>query len=164
MKCVPDTLKINKNDCLYFSDSTIILSWLKLSAERLKTYVANRDSYENSKISQWFHAVTNENLADLATRGSHVPNFIENSLWKCGQKWLLNDVDFKLEHVNAFENILEVRVKRNPKLNIVLREDIFLRYASCMKLLRVGGFTNMFKLINILRHVDSPMNKLSAQN
>ncbi|GFQ76173.1 integrase catalytic domain-containing protein [Trichonephila clavata] len=60
----------------FYTDSTIVLSWVGSHASRWKTFVANRVAKIQtlSSATQWHHISGNANPADLATRDSSVPS------------------------------------------------------------------------------------------
>jgi len=80
-----------------WSDSTIVLSWLKNSHRFFKTFVSNRIFQNQSSIPNfhWFHVHSEDNPADCASRGllpselgkSHLywkgPTFLHSS----GETW-----------------------------------------------------------------------------
>ncbi|GIY04556.1 reverse transcriptase [Caerostris darwini] len=55
----------------FYTDSTIVLAWIRSHASRWKTFVPNRVAKIQtlSSPTQWHHVSGNENPADLATRG-----------------------------------------------------------------------------------------------
>ena len=63
---IPDLLPTT-----YWTDSTIALGYLANETKRFRTYVANRVSliHEYSDVHQWRHVPTEDNPADLASRG-----------------------------------------------------------------------------------------------
>lgn len=73
-----------------WSDSTIILAWLKKSPNVLKVYVANRVTsiLTSTKIEQWKHIPTTLNPADCASRGLSPGELINHKLWWQGPPFL----------------------------------------------------------------------------
>lgn len=76
-----ESLKIS--DHFYFTDSTIVLGWIKISPHLLQTYVANRVTFITSHTTceQWFHVSSSENPADLASRGIFPEQLAEHVSW-----------------------------------------------------------------------------------
>lgn len=69
-KRVKQSLKANISKTFYWTDSTVVLSWLKTSPHLLKSFAANRVS-EIQKITNedtWQHVPTKQNPADIASR------------------------------------------------------------------------------------------------
>lgn len=79
-------------DCRYFlwSDSSIVLHWLKKQPCELKTYVGNRVKkiQKCMKSHAWRHVSSQDNPADLVSRGMAASDFINNRLWLNGPAWL----------------------------------------------------------------------------
>jgi hypothetical protein len=66
-------------------DSTVALHWIR-GAGKYKQFVANRvRKIQSHPQIQWRHVPTNENPADLGSRGGEVKN---NKLWWYGPEWL----------------------------------------------------------------------------
>lgn len=76
---------------VFWTDSSIALSWLGMRYDKLKTYVANRVGaiLELTKQSQWRHVPTDLNPADLATRGVDGNKIKKCDLWWNGPTFLL---------------------------------------------------------------------------
>ena len=73
-----------------WTDSTIVLSWLKQEPSKWTTFVANRVSeIQQDRELQWNHVPTHENPADVGSRGLK-PSLLEsNELWWQGPAWLI---------------------------------------------------------------------------
>ncbi|XP_053376476.1 uncharacterized protein LOC128547529 [Mercenaria mercenaria] len=78
-------------DITYWSDSQIVLHWLK-SSKPTKRFITNRVT-EMSNLtsgSSWRYCPTDSNPADLLTRGITADKFLSSSLWSTGPSWLCN--------------------------------------------------------------------------
>ncbi|XP_059045891.1 uncharacterized protein LOC131841587 [Achroia grisella] len=73
-----------------WSDSTVVLSWLRSHSSKWTTFVANRVSHIQgiATIERWRHVPTNDNPADICSRGQLPRQLINNSLWWAGPTWL----------------------------------------------------------------------------
>jgi hypothetical protein len=83
-------LKISFNKVRFWTDSMVVLVWLKSPAVSWKTFVANRVNHiqETTNIEDWNHISSKENPADLVSRGVDA-NVLRNlSLWWNGPNWL----------------------------------------------------------------------------
>ena len=90
---VRDTLQqqnINITHIEAFSDSKSVLYWLQTPPYKLKTYVGNRVSLITEIIppSAWFHVRSENNIADICSRGALPVQFIELKTWFSGPDWL----------------------------------------------------------------------------
>ena len=84
--------KIPSNHQLFlWTYSSIVLGWLQKSPQSLKTFVSNRISklLDFCSVSTWQHVRTEDNPADLGTRGSLTHDLIQSKLWWHGPPWLL---------------------------------------------------------------------------
>jgi len=75
----------------FWTDSTIVLSWINTPAYKLKTYVAHRVSEIQTLTKEliWSHVSSNCNPADLLSRGSTTAELKDNQLWWHGPSWLV---------------------------------------------------------------------------
>ena len=73
-----------------WTDSTIVLNWLKGSSRRFKTFVRNRVStiVHNTPPKCWNHVWSLENPADCASRGIYPNELLTHDLWWKGPQWL----------------------------------------------------------------------------
>ena len=84
------TLNIDVSDINCWSDSTIVLCWLRSHPAKFKTFVANRVSSATRVLppSAWLHVPTEDNPADCASRGMSALELREHRLWWSGPLWL----------------------------------------------------------------------------
>ena len=77
------------NQVVYFTDSTTVLWWLRTHRE-LDVFVGNRVCrvLDGSRVEQWFHVKTNENPADIPTRGMSGKKLAGCKLWWEGPSFL----------------------------------------------------------------------------
>ncbi|XP_011157571.1 uncharacterized protein LOC105194386 [Solenopsis invicta] len=73
-----------------WTDSTIVLEWLKKHPSTWATFVANRVSKIQTELpsATWHHVPTNSNPADIASRGVTPAEFASCRLWWSGPDWL----------------------------------------------------------------------------
>ncbi|XP_075152830.1 uncharacterized protein LOC142226615 [Haematobia irritans] len=92
METVVEGLKdpIETSSITFHTDSSIVLSWLKLEPATLQIFVSNRVSSIQSRteIFQWRHVRSHENPADLLSRGLLRKELIGNKLWFEGPAFL----------------------------------------------------------------------------
>lgn len=84
------SVKLQINQVFAWSDSSVALSWIKSAPHRWKTFVSNRVSHIQDKVSpdRWFHIRSAENPADCASRGIFPTQLVNHSLWWAGPPWL----------------------------------------------------------------------------
>ncbi|XP_017474302.1 PREDICTED: uncharacterized protein LOC108364926 [Rhagoletis zephyria] len=102
-----------------WSDSTIVLSWIQGEPTRWTTFVANRVI----KIQQltanytWHHVPSEENPADIVSRGAKVHDLIGNNLWFHGPIFLQQAESRCPENpMNNMETLPERRKKHHALL------------------------------------------------
>ena len=93
---VHKTLKLeNKVSFWCWTDSMIVLSWIKGNPGKWKPFVANRvsDIQELTAPSCWYHFASEHNPADLSTGGKLAEDLIASDLWCKGPTWLSRPFD-----------------------------------------------------------------------
>ncbi|XP_060524303.1 uncharacterized protein LOC132700786 [Cylas formicarius] len=73
-----------------WSDSTIVLGWIRSPPCRWRTFVSNRVSQiqDNVAPERWFHIKSEDNPADLASRPVLPSDLVDCPLWWAGPAWL----------------------------------------------------------------------------
>ncbi|XP_076660602.1 uncharacterized protein LOC143363961 [Halictus rubicundus] len=89
-------LPVEIHKTIYWTDSTIVLHWVKTSPHTLKTFVANRVSeiQRRTANADWRHVPTADNPADLISRGQSPEDFLQPSIWQHGPTWLNEEESF----------------------------------------------------------------------
>lgn len=90
MKKILSSLTIVNIQCHYWTDSQVVLAWLKNNSRLFHIFVANRLSeIQNlTNIENWYHVRTHENPADIISRGMQLHELNESTLWYKGPRWL----------------------------------------------------------------------------
>ena len=85
-----NAFNINNQQTFAWTDSTIVLGWLRGSPRRFKTFVGNRVSHILHSIppERWNHVRSSDNPADCASRGIFPSELLEHPLWWNGPEWL----------------------------------------------------------------------------
>ena len=80
-----------------WSDSEIVLYWIN-SNRKLKQFVMHRINEMKGlfPVSTWNHCPTDQNPADLLTRGITTSQLQLSSLWNIGPTWLLQESQWPL--------------------------------------------------------------------
>ncbi|GBP08766.1 hypothetical protein EVAR_100643_1 [Eumeta japonica] len=140
-------LKVKNYETYCWTDSTIVLSWLAKSPCTWLTFVANRIS----KIVQiidpihWRHISSENNPADIASRGMLPPDIINKDLWWKGPEFIQN-LDFQHFHQNV--HVPDTDLEQKPiKVNFSYFksfEDEMQRFSSFARALRVFSYIYRF--------------------
>ncbi|GFX86851.1 integrase catalytic domain-containing protein [Trichonephila clavipes] len=90
MKKVKEALNLQITAVHFWSDSTIVISWIHRESRELKTFVANRVSkiHQLSSRDEWHHIASEQNPADVLSRGLLPEELRDDSLWWHGPELL----------------------------------------------------------------------------
>ncbi|XP_052740604.1 uncharacterized protein LOC128198559 [Bicyclus anynana] len=92
---VRESLRCQFHNVIFWCDSTIVLCWLRLAPNKLKTFVQNRvvEIHELTKGSVWRHVNGKQNPADLVSRGMRLEDLSSSIFWWDGPSFL-QDANF----------------------------------------------------------------------
>lgn len=84
------TCQFKKINVTFWTDSTIVIYWLKKDVAKYKPFVANRAIAIRTKSGKgiWQHIDGTTNPADLITRGISAELLKKNTIWWHGPQWL----------------------------------------------------------------------------
>lgn len=145
------SLKMKFNDIHLWTDSQIVLAWISQEPSHWKTFIGNRVSEIQSltNSAHWKHVSSNDNPADLISRGCNPQQLIDSELWWSGPHWLPQAECHWASQSNydrdKLTNIPEVR--NNNKTVCLATEinfDILTRFSDLNKLLRVTALCLRF--------------------
>ncbi|GFV87242.1 integrase catalytic domain-containing protein [Trichonephila clavipes] len=90
---VKQALKLNVTNTFLWSDSMIILSWIRKESYKLKTFLSNRIAtiQEMTSSEQWRYVSTEDNPADFVSRGMDSLKLKTCELWWNGPKFLMSN-------------------------------------------------------------------------
>ena len=104
VKWITRELKLNVDQILFYSDSKVVLGYIQNESRRFYVYVTNRVQIIRSisSPSQWTYVDTNNNPADIATRGKPAKQLMASS-WFTGPEFLRNDTSPTASSQQEFE-------------------------------------------------------------
>lgn len=137
-----------------FTDSNIVLAWIKSCPSTLKMYVGARIKKIQSSTSQnnWSYVNTKHNPADIGSRGMKPKELIKNELWWNGPRFLFEpplQSDLVVPALTATDSqILESEQRRKVTVSVVRKanqlavENVSLidRYSSLGKIVRITTY------------------------
>ncbi|XP_055941639.1 uncharacterized protein LOC129971687 [Argiope bruennichi] len=114
---VLSSLQLDIHGVHLYSDSTVVLAWIKTPPTSLKTFVANRVTriQEYTKNFKWHYVNTAENPADLISRGVF-PSKIQQG---DPSRWTFGGMDRLFFHLVAGQTSMTILVSQ--MMNIFLR-------------------------------------------
>ncbi|KAK2577598.1 hypothetical protein KPH14_012709 [Odynerus spinipes] len=130
---------------MFWSDSTIALHWINTPPNTLKTFVNHRvpEIQEIAPFKHWRHVASEQNPADLISRGVTPAEFLQSSIWSHGPEWLHQSEDHWPR--NVLDNIEIPERKEIVILTASVNESESLRkYSSLQKLKRVVAYCLRF--------------------
>lgn len=137
---VAEALTIKIDDAFFWSDSTITLAWIKGDSSRCQTFVGNRvgEIQRVTDSNKWNHVSTDENPADLISRGMDSEDLKGSTLWWNGPSWLQGADSSWPKTVVEVSDVPEER-KLSLTFAAVMTKDfsILNKFASWNKLCRV---------------------------
>ena len=138
-------LELTLDKVYAWSDSTIALGWLQTPPHRLQTFMANRVSKAVEVVppGRWRHVPSQDNPADLASRGVLPSQLLQSTIWWSGPPWLQKSPVYWPERaLNIPSNLPGLKSKMI--MSVASREDCSRRYSSYSKLLRVTSWITRF--------------------
>ena len=134
-----------------WTDSQIVLAWLRSDPSRWNVFVANRVSEIQREIPSavWHHVPSNENPADLATRGISPLQLRQSTLWWNGPEWAARpESNWPTISTNTHDTQLETRSPVCLAAVITPSPDDFMeRFSSLTRLERIVA-----RCLRLFRH------------
>lgn len=145
---VQSSVRLNFSNTYYWTDSTIVLAWIKSTTRQWKTFVANRVNQilELTTIDQWSHVRSEENPADIISRGTPCPELINSNLWWHGPDWLSDTRSQKIPTNTEFSYEEPLPEEKVTSLCLISdnKPEIFSKFSSLTTLIRVISYCNRF--------------------
>lgn len=156
---VVDFLKIEFKQIYLWTDSTICLHWIKAEPSRWKLFVANRvQEIQNlTDSNSWHHVVSEENPADLLSRGVLVSNLIHNDLWWYGPKWF--HIDNNKWNISKIEILQDIPETKN--VSCVVITDVFVNSDNLVNVL-LNRYSSFRKYLNVMSYILRFLNNCRA--
>lgn len=153
------TVKLSLNiddDCIFaWTDSTIVLSWLRKSPNTWKPFVGNRTTeiLNVTNSSQWHHVKSADNPADCASRGVSPADLEQSQLWWKGPQFLRESEVISYPNFDVPETTLEMKPKAKASHVCATENEASTylnRYSSLLRLIRVTAYC--FRFVNLCKN------------
>nr|CAI5838764.1 unnamed protein product [Callosobruchus analis] len=142
---ISESVEIKFEKIYCWSDSSIVLAWLRTSPSLLKPFVDSRVA-EIQKLTEsfvWKHVSTKDNPADLLSRGVRPEAIQDCALWWFGPTWLKSDQDLWPNPQHLISDLPELR--KTLKVVIIDQNVInFERFSSLARLKRSFAYLLRF--------------------
>lgn len=145
---IQSALTHNIDKTVFWTDSTIVLSWLRKQPCTLKTFVANRvaDVQRKTDIKSWRYIRSADNPADLISRGMTSAEFSNSHLWRNGPEWLTQEqAKWPSARFTICEELPELRTVTCLAGSITQTDEILRRYSCIQKLRRIVAYCLRFR-------------------
>ena len=149
--------KYNFQRCVAWTDSTIVLCWLRSPPRDYQCFVANRVTQIQDIVppDQWRHIRTNQNPADFVSRGMSSTEILDCDLWWKGPQWLSESEELWPEQIHLHCDAPERRSKKVALKGSVQQRLVDLsRFSNYQRLIR--SFALVLRFIQRLRNPDKP--------
>ncbi|XP_055522534.1 uncharacterized protein LOC129716721 [Wyeomyia smithii] len=138
----------------FWTDSTIVLHWIKSQSNVWKVFVSNRiaEIQRLTKGRTWRHVPTEQNPADLISRGMMTSQILNDELWWHGPCFLKDPVDSWPECTVSTPNAQDLQQEACPViafLSNTVELSLFDRFSDLSKLVRFVVL--MYRRINNAR-------------
>ncbi|GFS82834.1 uncharacterized protein TNCV_288801 [Trichonephila clavipes] len=159
LKRILDAFKVNISQIYLWTDSSIVLAWIKKPLAQLKTFVRNRVSIiqELTESDFWKHVNSENNPADILSRGISPDKIQHCQLWWFGSPFLHQYKELEPYDITAVEGddlfLQELKETSDFPLCALLKNfeplDIISNCSSFTKLQRVIAWCAEATLANI---------------
>lgn len=158
---VKTSLKVADESVFAWTDSMIVLSWLRKNPNVWKTYVANRTTEILNVVSssQWHHIKSADNPADCASRGISPELLKDFDLWWHGPKFLRDTENISCSPTEIPDTNVEIKIPKNKVLTHTSLAGVLdnneemlsylTKYSKLQKLIRVTAY--MLKFVKICK-------------
>ncbi|XP_066908659.1 uncharacterized protein [Halyomorpha halys] len=143
--------RLELREAHFFTDSNVVLGWLRTPTERMNAFVAHRvvQILEITDRSQWGHVKSEENPADCSSRGLLPIELIKHNLWWNGPAWLKYSKDKWPDSFIQEEYLPEIKLNSRESFVTVSTETPHLitwmeRFSSYPKLIRCTCYVLRF--------------------
>ncbi|XP_075162723.1 uncharacterized protein LOC142235354 [Haematobia irritans] len=154
-------LNVHDRPLYLWSDSTIVLAWLKKPSHTWTTFVANRVAKIQDKVGDcWRHVSTGDNPADLATRGATPSELKDHTLWWSGPPWLKEEDRFWPSNASIPDTNLEAKPTQVHLARSADFEDILARFSCLSRAIHVIAY--MFRFFHATRPASKERPKFSS--
>lgn len=149
-----------------WTDSLVVLHWIRKLPCDLKTFVANRVSgiQTNTEVKNWRHIGTKDNPADLLSRGTNSTELVGNQLWLHGPNWLAQASGMWPK--NLFEQAITPEMESEIKVfvTIVPPKPLQIFIPRSKELVDVLDYTSgLERAMNIIAYIMRFVNKLKER-
>jgi hypothetical protein len=138
---------------IYWSDSTVVLSWIRNSYKEFKKFVENRllEIRRLASPELWKYVPTKQNPADIASRGTTATQFVEKKLWWNGHEFLIkSNKHYPSQPCNSQENDSELK---SPRVRVTRSTVNVAQIPNIMELMDTSKYSIIVRLLRVTAYV-----------
>lgn len=159
---VINSLRDKVGSTTLWSDSMVVLGWLNKLPSKLEPFVRNRVAtiLEDTERCIWRHVPTDQNPADLISRGIQPEQVHASDLWWTGPSFLKLNPSHWPTYTNVTTNdesqstkTLHCQISQNTDIKQVI---IFNRFSNLLRLIRTVAYMLRFLNIYVLKREVQP--------
>ncbi|GBM38557.1 hypothetical protein AVEN_110218-1 [Araneus ventricosus] len=152
-----------------WTDSKIVLHWIKNNPPRWKTLVQNRvtEIQEKTPPEVWNHCPGCENPADKITRGLSIKNLVNDQVWWHGPPWLIQqNTSCASSYDDSDPDPLSIASEERISTLATSAESVepvldIQKFSNLHKLLRVTAY--LLRFVNTLKSKEKTVGHLSTE-
>lgn len=156
-----------------FTDSEIVLHWLKGAPSQWTVFVANRVSEIQDLTVNciWSHIPSKQNPADYVSRGMDPETLLHCNLWWRGPEFLQNSENIVTQHADQQLILQTIPEQRKVSCNVQINNSLFSRFSKFVNMQRTIAYCLRFinncnvkqeKIIDSYLTVDEMQNSLQV--
>ncbi|KAJ0173857.1 hypothetical protein K1T71_011006 [Dendrolimus kikuchii] len=154
-KKIIKSLRMTFTRIYFWTDSTIVMGWIRMSPHSLKTFVQNRVSQINEITGDapWLHIKSEDNPADIVSRGMNLGELKHNKMWWHGPAFLQNSkITYKTNFALEINQLPELK----PQASVSLLCNKSNSTISILDVNRFSSFNRMRRsAAYVLRFIDN---------
>jgi hypothetical protein len=150
-KALEDVKRIDS--VTYWSDSTVVLSWIRNSNKEYKQFVENRlrEIRKLAPSELWKYVPTKQNPADIASQGTTATPLVESKLWWNGPEFLVKSIEqWPSQPGHYQEDDSELKSPRNSVSTSTVNVT---KIPSIMELMDASKYSSIGKLLRVTAYV-----------
>ena len=147
----------------YWSDSTVVLSWIRNSNKEFKQFVENRllEIRRLAPPELWKYVPTKQNPADIASRGTTATQLVENKLWWNGPEFLIKSNEhWPSQPSNSQEDDSELK---SPRVSVSTSIVNVAQIPNILKLVDTSKYSTIGRLLRVTAYVLRFINNLKKR-
>ena len=131
----------------YWSDSTVVLSWIRNSNKEYEQFVENRlrEIRKLAPSELWKYVPTKQNPADIASRGTTATPLVESKLWWNGPAFLVKSIEQWPSQPGHYQD--DDSELKSPRKSVPTSTVNVTKIPSIMELMEASKYSSIGKLL-----------------